>query len=547
MTGFGDGGVLPRVGTPPFFPALLSSIRAAAPNLPLDPVVLQALLLCLLAGDKNLILRTREEDVRSVTKLAASTLFSVFGYSTHKLKIRPDSKHQTPPEFLRSLFLHTSNYSSSSPNASDNLIIGNTPSSRTPKVTYSKFPSGTRTSPTASQKTHRHLFQRSFSFPTECPASDATVSSSNFRSSDHHPNVESSSGTDLQRPLLRPPGIHTDPSPSLTRHFSLDTMTLPKALVISGLENAGTPAQRALLQVLSDKTAVLENGEGSRACNLPEGFIVVYVCVADPRERPAIHKSLLDRFAMSTTITLHPSTQQAIRHTHLHHHHSFSPIFPETLLKSLRSLAEPPPLFATHSKTNIHPNLSLYISDLFSAARHHPQLDGMLLTARAHKDVQSLVRAGRVIGGDLTGAEFIRMMAKEAEANLESGSDVREGTFEEGGDAESSDMGLDEENNVDSSPHHSSPNLDAATNFELDETLDVSEADIARIVPRVLSHRVRVRSRPEDEILGSLVYTAVPSCAECDWENEPEDGDNPNKTGKRTTVKDILVKILAEV
>jgi hypothetical protein len=69
MSGLGD---LPTPGTPPFFPALLASIRAAAPGLPLDPVVLQALLLCLLAGDKNLILRTREEDVSSVSKLAAS-------------------------------------------------------------------------------------------------------------------------------------------------------------------------------------------------------------------------------------------------------------------------------------------------------------------------------------------------------------------------------------------------------------------------------------------------------------------------------------------
>jgi hypothetical protein len=69
MTGFGE---LPHPGTPPYFPALLACIRAAAPSLPLDPVVLQALLLCLLAGDKNLILRTREEDVASVSKLATS-------------------------------------------------------------------------------------------------------------------------------------------------------------------------------------------------------------------------------------------------------------------------------------------------------------------------------------------------------------------------------------------------------------------------------------------------------------------------------------------
>lgn len=59
-------------GTPSFFPAVLAQIRGATPHIPLDPVILQALLLCILAGDKNLILRTREEDVGPVAKLAAS-------------------------------------------------------------------------------------------------------------------------------------------------------------------------------------------------------------------------------------------------------------------------------------------------------------------------------------------------------------------------------------------------------------------------------------------------------------------------------------------
>jgi hypothetical protein len=73
MPGFdNDIRVLPQVGTPPFFPAVLAGIRTAAPTLPLDPVVLQTLLLCLIAGEKNLILRTQEEDMASVSKLTAS-------------------------------------------------------------------------------------------------------------------------------------------------------------------------------------------------------------------------------------------------------------------------------------------------------------------------------------------------------------------------------------------------------------------------------------------------------------------------------------------
>jgi hypothetical protein len=73
--------------------------------------------------------------------------------------------------------------------------------------------------------------------------------------------------------------------------------------------------------------------------------------------------------------------------------------------------------------------------------------------------------------------------------------------------------------------------------------LDVSEADIARIVARVFSHRLRVRD--EEEILGSLVYSAVGSCVACEARDEGDDQTEQN-TWERSTVKDILVEILAE-
>jgi len=209
------------------------------------------------------------------------------------------------------------------------------------------------------------------------------------------------------------------------------------------------------------------------------------------------------------------------------------PSFPTTLLQSLRSLVASSTLFSTPSKIKIHPTLSLYISDLFSAARHHPQLDGMLLTARARKDVESLARAGRIIGGDLTGVEFIKAMGKGAEAEEH---DVVQENVEDG-DVESLDIGMDVEHVNDSPPGADDPMSD--------ETLDVSEADIARIVPRVLSHRLRVRNGPQDEILGSLTHRAVGSCAE--WNDEDDVVDNGDAWGERPTVKDILVKILAEV
>lgn len=82
------------------------------------------------------------------------------------------------------------------------------------------------------------------------------------------------------------------------------TLKLPRALVVSGLEHAGMPAQRALVDVLRDRRVVLDGTSNlsgrskpdddlDGVWNLPDGFILVYVCPWDPRERPAIHKTLV--------------------------------------------------------------------------------------------------------------------------------------------------------------------------------------------------------------------------------------------------------------
>lgn len=429
--------------------------------------------------------------------------------------------------------------------------------------------SGSRTPSFASNsRSRQQSFHRSLSFPFEGSLSSSPPRlNSHPLLTDQKENEYANELSRVQRPLLRPEGVHTDPVPALAKHLGPETISLPRAIVISGLENVSVPAQRALLKALSDKRITLEDRDGDWVWNLPEGFIVIYVCGADPRERPAIHNSLvrifsghrnqptrpmfthtlskkLDRFAMSTSINLHASTQQAIRHMLPYHRTSLSQpaptadsILPENLMKSLRSLAAPPPLFALKSKTNIHPTLSIYITDLFSAARHHPQLDGMLLTARARQDTEALARAVRVLGGDLTGIEFIRSVGKEMEADSKSFEDSMDGSNI---DSLNTDLPQENANGFIHAVHEYS---------EPQETLDVSEADIARIVPRVLSHRLRVRDGPEDEILGSLEYGAVASCS--DWEHEMSDEhsgmDKKQKQWQRSTVKDILVKILAEV
>ena len=75
--------------------------------------------------------------------------------------------------------------------------------------------------------------------------------------------------------------------------MSSDSPSLPKAVVITGLEFAGTPAQRTLLQALSDQSFVLED-DPETVWKLPPDFMVAYVCANDAWERPKIHPSLVN-------------------------------------------------------------------------------------------------------------------------------------------------------------------------------------------------------------------------------------------------------------
>lgn len=146
--------------------------------------------------------------------------------------------------------------------------------------------SGSRTSSVATRpKLQRQSVKRSFSYPTEAlhlPAI-ATISSS---------LPDSGLFSDHPHQPLHSLGIQTDPVPLSTRS-SAEPANLPRALVISGLENVQGLSQRALLKVLSEKQVVLDDNDENWICKLPPGFIVIYVCAADPRERPEIHKSLV--------------------------------------------------------------------------------------------------------------------------------------------------------------------------------------------------------------------------------------------------------------
>ena len=107
--------------------------------------------------------------------------------------------------------------------------------------------------------------------------------------------------------IFQPPSINYAPPSSVghtshASHGSINTTTgatlLPKALVLSGLENTEVSAQRALMQVLADRRLILESDDTSElgeTWNLPEDFFCVYVCSLDPSDRPPVLLGLVSQ------------------------------------------------------------------------------------------------------------------------------------------------------------------------------------------------------------------------------------------------------------
>lgn len=142
-------------------------------------------------------------------------------------------------------------------------------------------------------------------------------------------------------------------------------------------------------------------------------------------------------------------------------------IFCSQELADLRVLADP-------AHTIIGSRVDLYLSDLLSAVRHHPQLDGMLITARCHAETVHLLRAWRALFG---------------------------------------------------------PPADGTGRAPL--SLDVTNEDVRKVFIRAVQHRVGVLEGPRQEIMASLIFTAV---GDSDENEEWESG--------RRTVKEVLKEIL---
>lgn len=197
----------------------------------------------------------------------------------------------------------------------------------------------------------------------------------------------------------------------------------------------------------------------------------------------------------------------------------------------------------------MHPTLDIYLSDLFAATRHHPLVDGTLITLRAHRDAEDLVRAFRVICGSSLGAELISNVASASHrdggprARVSEDSATDDELLSPTDDTHGIDwdkqageedwlgaeirMGKRKASSLRSvevriqGPSEQGAPFDAASEnarsrMDLLPTLprqpevwDISEVDVGKIFPRVVSHRMRIRAGPDDEILGSLMYPAA--------------------------------------
>jgi len=232
---------------------------------------------------------------------------------------------------------------------------------------------------------------------------------------------------------------------------------------------------------------------------------------------------------------------------------------PSPITRPIKSIPQDPiPIISAYA--SIHPSLNLYLCDLFSATRHHPELDGTLLTLRAQGDAEDLARAFRVVGGSTLGVDLITRKAHITREESDISDSQRDTATSEEDDSVGWGDNAPGENAILMSLHDHEvaavgtrlipPGGGASSTMPLNgepsahharaassssQVWDVSEVDIARIFPRVVSHRLKVRDGPDDEVLGSVMFPAALGQEETDM------------SYSRRSVKDILVNVLASV
>ncbi|KIM30496.1 hypothetical protein M408DRAFT_328080 [Serendipita vermifera MAFF 305830] len=489
---------IPKPGTSNYLKHLSDTLsKLLSSNTPFDENIFTWILYCLAVGDKHLILRTSSRDIAAVQKTAKSILFSVFGLNTVSLRVKADS---TVEDLLVGLFpippgSPPTGTGPATPSSSVLSPLALTPLDRKRPRQNShpgRIPSYTRAS--------HHLLlpdRLSHLLPPDASASAGGGGGGRYRLS---VAATATGGTDDERgsmralrPLSGRGYVPPDPHIAHDAHLQLQMpssahVQLAHAVVITGLESASAAVQETLWEVLRTRTVVLEQegGTAGNVWNLPDGFILVYVCpLGDGSSRPAIQSALLDRFSFSANVALHTSTSAPAgldpprspilrRVTLLNHEY----------LENLQRLVQ-------HSSP-IHDTLSMYISNLISSIRYLSELDATLITSRCSNDLVEFTKASFILSGTSYGFHW--------------------------GDKDDDD-------------NHNGEPEDAPEMRKI-----VTPEDVRRVIRHVVGHRISVRESVHDEILGSLLCTAI--------QRSRMDMD---AVGPRRTIKEVLNEAITAV
>ncbi|QRV79445.1 hypothetical protein RhiJN_07460 [Ceratobasidium sp. AG-Ba] len=378
------------------------------PELEIDthPEITTALLTCIAAGYKHLIIRTPEEDIGRVKGLVVSALSSLNTPLIQRLRAK---EYHTPLSFLRNVLVtqpgHNLDHSFSSVHGS------------------------------ASKPVHS---------PVRAKHRPVSPAGSPIRPLSH-PNVPLFE--QIQTRALSPNNQSTRPH-SHPHRRNTTAPRVPHALVVSQLEVASRAVQQTLVDTLRTRIIIIdsdvdENSEtsiGTGRWNLPADFLVVYVHAGgrNDRERSPIIKPLVDLFTYSLTVLL---DEQYLGNIGSQYHTSQVAALNQEITKRI--------IEATNA-IQIPLPLQIYMSSLMSAARHHHQLDGTFLTLRAQRDFEIILKASSVVA-----RIFPVMRAYDAGAEL------------------------------------------APT-----------AVDAAKLFMRIVTHRLRVRNSPQDEVLSPLLWEA---------------------------------------
>ncbi|KAF8320809.1 hypothetical protein DL93DRAFT_2152696 [Clavulina sp. PMI_390] len=428
-----------------------------------DPRLFSAILMCLVAGNHNLLVRTEEADVPRVAAAATDVLQSLFGRQTRQLQL---SKQEEPTTFLKCLLtrppatplhprpssFHRTSISSQTPLPSSPLSDGLTRNSG----------SFTATAPYPSYGIPHALHSE--------PLERQPSATSELK---YHNNILSSSPA-LRAATLLPP---TGSSPRLGRQSSeaayfptthspfngtsLDDApkSVPDAVVLTGLDSTTLAIHVAVSQVLQHQSILLSNDDDNATWQLPADFMMVHVCSLNSLEAPELPPFLLKYFAFNITIIPEPLVPSPTPFFALH---SYA-IIPNKDIALLHHIAT--------TSSHISPHLDTYINNLLLAVRHHPQLQGSMLGAQCSNDLESFVHASSVL--------FVSLQS-----------------------------GMQEE--INSEITVPSSNTPLPSTADLPSHISCTEKDVGRVFAGILAHRVAVQM-PADGPLHSELTGAVDS------------------------------------